>query len=87
MAKKTSRKKRRQRKPNVPKYTGPVAQAVEEDAPAVTKPAGLPMTGSAVVDRAVDFTAEYRYVIADLRNMGIVAALMLILLLVLNFIV
>lgn len=84
MAKNTSRKNRRQRKPNVPRQTGPAEQAVKK-APVESKSAAPAMTGSMTVNKAVDFATEYHYVLADLRNMAIVSALMLALLLVLNF--
>lgn len=91
MAKPTSnpRKRRRQRRPNVPPYTGPIqptapeAPAEDEDRPQVGS--RRPQASATVaVGGPVDFAAEYRYVIRDLRNMFIVAGAMLVLLLVLN---
>ncbi|MCX7851264.1 MAG: hypothetical protein N2383_00635 [Caldilineales bacterium] len=85
------RKRRRQRRPNVPPYTGPIqptapeATAGDED----RLQTGLrksQVAASGAVGGAVDFASEYRYVIRDLRNMFIVAGAMLVLLLVLNFV-
>jgi len=86
---KTSRKKRKQRKTNVPQYTPPTdpqeteeSVAVEPVAAAVTTPK-VSSSGSGM--DSIDWPAEYPYVAGDLRSMAIVAALMVALLLGLNF--
>lgn len=95
--KKTSRKKRKQRKTNVPQYTPPAApQEAVEAAPvapvAAARPAPTPAkaikskrTAPAADMDAIDWPAEYPFVVGDLRGMAVVAALMVALLLVLNF--
>ncbi len=82
-----ARKRRRQRRPNVPPYTGPIQPpsaeiTTEEDRP--RSGAKTVVSVSAASGSPVDFAAEYRYVIRDLRNMFIVAGAMLVLLFVLN---
>ncbi len=86
MAKKT-RKSRKQRQTNVPQYTPPTesqdaaeaaAQPVNAAAPAAAKKTtGIGMD-------SIDWHADYPFVAGDMRSMGIVAALMVALLLVLN---
>lgn len=93
----SSSKRRRQRRPNVPPYTGPIdAAASDEDqddvlspaAPASAQPSGRSARLAPTAPSApVDFRKEYSYVLKDLRNMAIVAAAMLVLLVALNFIV
>lgn len=99
----TSSKRRRERRPNVPPYTGPIAPAEEAaTAPTATSAAARPVTrplasstrasarsSASAVPAAgpVDFRKEYAYVLKDLRSMGIVAAIMLVLLVALNFII
>ena len=93
MAKRTSRRKRRQRKPNVPKYTGPIESAAATQAPtrpqaaARPKPKSAEAKATANVDPAANFAEEYRYVVGDLRNMMIVAGAMVILLLATNLVI
>ena len=90
MAKK-SRKKRKQRKANVPQYTPPTEpQEAAEAEPVAAQPIAVvattskaPSTGSGM--NAIDWTAEYPFVVGDLRGMAVVAALMVALLLGLNF--
>jgi len=84
-----ARKRRRQRRPNVPPYTGPIQPTsaeitAEEDRP--HSRLGTAVSVSAASSGPVDFAAEYRYVIRDLRNMFLVAGAMLVLLFVLNII-
>lgn len=92
----SSSKRRRQRRPNVPPYTGPVDAASREDqddvslpvAPASGQISGRSARPSPTAPGApVDFRKEYGYVLKDLRNMAIVAAAMLALLVALNFVV
>lgn len=92
----TTSRKRRERRPNVPPYTGPIAPAEETPtSPSVARPSAAPTRPGAARSAAlaaptagpVDFRREYTYVLKDLRNMGIVAAIMLVLLVALNFIV
>ena len=95
MTKKSSRKKRKQRKPNVPVYTPPVegevaetaAPAVPESTPAVSerRRISLHVQKGETID-SIDWVTEYPYVMGDMRSMGIVAFLMVVLLLALNFI-
>lgn len=79
------RSRRRRRTPNVPKYTGPIQQSAEEERPAETRTSLY--SGATSAAKSVDYSSEYYYVLTDLRNMLIVSALMLALLLVLNFVV
>jgi len=86
--KKTSRKKRRQRKTNVPQYTPPTEpQEAVEAAPVtpVVAPAKSRKSTAAAGMDAIDWPVEYPFVVGDLRGMAVVAALMVALLLVLNF--
>ena len=86
MAKKSSRKKRRQRQTNVPQYTPPTQPLCAAAAEPVTAaaPTRATQTTRSGMD-SVDWPAEYPFVTGDLRSMAIVAALMVALLLVLNF--
>lgn len=88
MAKKTrTRKSRKQRRPNVPRYTAPTdsPQVQEEPAQAqtVTK---LEATRRTVTAKTIDWATEYPYFLPDMKHLGVVVALMVILLLALNFI-
>ena len=91
MAKKSTRKKRKQRKVNVPQYTPPtesqetVETVVAQPATAAAPARASQSTGSGM--NSIDWPAEYPYVVGDLRSMAIVAALMVALLLGLNFFV
>ncbi len=89
MAKK-SRKRRKQRKTNVPQYTPPTESQETAEAELV---AAAPVAVAATTSKAsftgaginaIDWRAEYPFVVGDLRSMAIVAALMLALLLGLN---
>jgi hypothetical protein len=84
-----ARKRRRQRRPNVPPYTGPIQPSSAEITAEEERPrsrAGTAVSVSTASGGPVDFAAEYRYVIRDLRNMFIVAGAMLVLLFVLNLV-
>lgn len=82
MAKKSRRA--RKRRPPVQQPQAPAARPTTATAPAVQvtrKPAAAPSP------TVVDFSKEYRYVIADLKRIGILAAAMMGLLVVLSFII
>ncbi|RME42785.1 MAG: hypothetical protein D6791_16925 [Chloroflexi bacterium] len=90
MTKKTSRRKRRQRKPNVPQYTVPVektAEDVEVKAPDRTSQASSPRRAVGESSGSVDWPAEYPFVLGDLRSMALVTLLMLAILFVANLLV
>lgn len=74
MAKK-SRRSRKRRPKMQPQTAAAVPPARIEKKPAAPKPT------------EVDFSEEYRYVIADLKRIGILAAAMMGLLVVLSFII
>ncbi|NUQ37442.1 MAG: hypothetical protein HUU23_06505 [Caldilineales bacterium] len=82
MAKKTSRRSRRRSTPNVPIYTPPTTPGAK----VVESAAAQLYTGAVVRSKEVDFRSEYRYVITDLRNMLLLALVMVILLVTLNFV-
>jgi len=90
MAKKSTRKKRKQRQANVPQYTPPTepqeaaGTVAAQSVKATAAPARTGGTTGAGMD-SVDWRAEYPYVVGDLRSMAVVAALMVALLLGLNF--
>ncbi|NOX62960.1 MAG: hypothetical protein GXP42_13615 [Chloroflexi bacterium] len=90
MAKRSSRRKRRQRKPNVPRYTGPIepTPTAETSAPTSSNQPKVVKTAAAKQPTTTaDFAEEYRYVVGDLRNMMIVTGAMVVLLLTLNFVI
>lgn len=82
MAKK-SRRTRRQQRPHATPSAAPV-QATQE--PQRTSSASVSPSNSNQ-HKQVDFRAEYPYVIQDLRSMGVIAAGMLGILIVLSFII
>ncbi len=78
-----AKKIRRARRPLPPPSITPIPS---QAAPEMTRPA--PGASSASSNgKKVDFAAEYYYVLHDLRNMGIIAAGMLVVLIALSFIV
>lgn len=96
MSKQTSsRKPRRDRKPNVPPHTGPVGPDESLDAAGAAAPAPASTSRTynprapqpAVANQPVDFRAEYSYVGRDLKQMGLVALAMFVLLIVLSFVI
>jgi hypothetical protein len=96
MSKQTSsRKARRDRKPNVPPHTGPVgsddslvAASAATSAPVSTsKTSGSRASQPVLANQPVDYRAEYSYVGKDLKQMALVAAAMLVLLVVLSFVI
>jgi hypothetical protein len=78
-SKRAARKRRAAIKPQVPavRPTTATAPAVQ----AARKPAAAPSP------TVVDFSKEYRYVISDLKRIGILAAAIMGLLIVLSFII
>jgi len=90
MAKKSqSRKKRKQRKPNVPVYAIPTQESAEQ-APQPASAAAAAPTKTAPVTNAVakkiDWAKEYPYFASDMKRLGVVVLLMVVLLLALNLI-
>ena len=92
MAKKSkSSKQRRQRKPNIPVYTVPTE--AQEDAPSA-KPAAVtaqapisnPIAGKDATTDSIDWAKEYPFFAPDMKKLGIVVVLMVILLLAMNLI-
>lgn len=80
--KSASQRKRKQRRPNVPNYTGP------SNSPVVAKKTPSRTKATAAVPpkrQEVDFASEYHYVVSDLRKMVVVTGIMVVTLLVLNF--
>jgi hypothetical protein len=77
MAKKT----RRARRSFTPPASSPIPSPATSEV-ARPAPGALPTSG-----KQVDFAREYYYVVHDLRNMGIIAATMLAVLIVLSFII
>ncbi len=75
-----SKKTRRARRPlTTPSYSPVPSPVISE--------AARPVPGaSQTPSKKVDFATEYYYVVHDLRNMGIIAASMLTILIVLSFI-
>ena len=91
MAKKSqSRKKRKQRKPNVPVYNVPTEESRQRQAPAQAKEnapvSTSPASSRDVTIETIDWAKEYPYFASDMKRLGIVVLLMVILLLALNFV-
>ena len=88
MAKKTrTRKSRKQRRPNVPRYTAPTDSPQVQEEPAQAQTTTKPeVSRRSVTAKTVDWATEYPYFLSDMRHLGVVVALMVILLLALNFI-
>lgn len=80
MAKK-SKKSRKQRAPRTT-FERPVHREQKVEAAEPLARASQPKRGE-----QVDFKQEYRYVVKDLRLLGIIAAIMLVLLLVLSLLI
>ncbi|MCD6553790.1 MAG: hypothetical protein DRI52_00770 [Chloroflexi bacterium] len=86
MAKKSrrARKRRRQARPKAPTAARtPTAKAAAAPMPSVP----APKKPTAPRYRTVDFSKEYYYVISDLKRIGILAAAIMGLLVVLSFII
>ncbi|HHB90621.1 MAG TPA: hypothetical protein ENK60_04870 [Anaerolineae bacterium] len=87
MAKKSqSRKKRKQRKPNVPVYTIPTQEATQPEAqPPTNVAAAAATTTSEASPQHINWAEEYPYFATDMKRLGLVVLLMVMLLLALNF--
>ena len=91
MAKKSkSSKKRRQRKVNVPVYQVPAEsaeKAVEEVVVSTGRaPISNPIASKDATTDSIDWAAEYPFYAPDMKRLGVIVALMVILLLALNFV-
>jgi hypothetical protein len=76
MAKKTRRARRPLTSPSFSPGPSPVTSEAARPTPGASPTPG----------KKVDFATEYYYVVHDLRNMGIIAASMLVVLIALSFI-
>ena len=95
MAKKRkSSKQRKQRKPNVPVYTVP-SEAQENAASSAAKPVAVtaaqapisnPLAAKDATTDSIDWAKEYPFFAPDMKKLGIVVALMVVLLLAMNLI-
>ena len=83
MAKKNRRARRPLTSPSFSPVPSPVTSEAAEPVAAPSNKFGTSPTPG----RKVDFATEYYYVVHDLRNMGIIAAGMLAVLIVLSFII
>lgn len=84
-----SRKTRRARvRPSIPPTESRPATAtrVQAERPETPSHIAIPAVAASSSKR-VDFSAEYHYIIGDLRKMAIIAASMFIVLIVLSFII
>jgi hypothetical protein len=80
-----AKKMRRARRPQPPQSFRPaLSQATPTPEAARPAPDAPPTAGNG---KKVDFATEYFYVLHDLRTMGIIAAAMLAVLIVLSFII
>ncbi len=94
MAKKRkSSKQRKQRKPNVPVYTVPseaqekaVSSAAKPVAVAAQAPISNPLAAKDATTDSIDWAKEYPFFAPDMKRLGIVVALMVVLLLAMNLI-
>ena len=97
MAKKSrTSKKRKQRKPNIPTYAVPVEKKPSTAADAVTPSATLskgaspvaaaPLASSDATTESIDWAAEYPFFAPDMKRLGIIVLLMVILLLAMNLV-
>lgn len=85
MAKK-SRRARRQRKARATHIPSPPPSTPEPEA-TLTSDGDQASTATLTGGKQVDFSAEYRYVIHDLRSMAIIALAMLGVLIALSFVI
>ena len=92
MAKKSkSSKKRKQRKPNVPVYQVP-AESTQEVASTPSQvvtaqaPISNPIANKNATTDSIDWASEYPYYASDMKRLGVIVALMVLLLLALNVI-
>jgi hypothetical protein len=85
MAKKSqSRKKRKQRKPNVPVYAVPADAKSDEGGSAEAHADVTAAPSQETAATTIDWTKEYPYFATDMRRLGIVVLIMVALLLGLN---
>jgi outer membrane biosynthesis protein TonB len=88
MAKKTN-KKRKQRKTNVPVYTVPV-EGQDNEATVATvaaqAPTSNPLASKSATTENIDWATEYPFYAPDMKKLGIVVVLMVLLLLALNIV-
>jgi len=85
MAKKTRRAKRKARK-RARTYQ-PIPLVAEKPAAAAAAPSPRPTAARVAAAQTVDFREEYKYVLADLKRIGITAAAMLGVMIVLALII
>ena len=85
MAKKSRRARRQQaiRRPSTP----PPTKTVPSSLPSATPDETPTAVAAPPPQKKVDFRAEYRYVIDDLRSMAIIAVAMLVVLIALSFVI
>ena len=85
MAKKSRRSRRQQtaRRSSTP----PPTETTQSPQPSSTPDEDLAAAAESTPRQEVDFTAEYRYVIDDLRSMGIIAVAMLAVLIALSLVI
>lgn len=85
MAKKSRRSRRQQtaRRPSTP----PPTETTQPPQPSATPDEELPAAAAPAPRQEVDFRAEYRYVIDDLRSMAIIAVAMLAVLIALSLVI
>lgn len=85
MAKKSRRARRQQasRRPSTP----PPTKTTPSSVPSATPDKALPAVAAPPPHKEVDFRAEYRYVIDDLRSMALIAVAMLAVLIALSFVI
>ncbi len=90
MAKKSqSRKKRKQRKPNVPVYAVPTEDAKKEASAQPSTHKGTTSATKAVASstaKTIDWAKEYPFFASDMKRLGLIVLMMVILLLGLNLI-
>ncbi len=90
MAKKSqSRRKRKQRKPNVPVYAVPTEEAKKAASAQPVTQKATTTTSKAVVSttaKTIDWAKEYPYFASDMKRLGIIVLMMVILLLGLNLV-
>ncbi len=91
MAKKSkTSKKRRQRRPNIPVYQVPAESAERVGEPTATAtaraPISNPLASKDATTDSIDWAMEYPFYASDMKKLGVVVALMVLLLLALNFV-
>ena len=81
-----AKKRNKKRKVNVPVYTVPTTSQADEKLKQVATqaPKSNPLAGRNATTDSIDWAKEYPYYGPDMKRLGIVVALMVILLLALN---